>query len=292
MILENEYNLENLLVPVRHPDDVNRVTELASLLLDRGRITFLTVVEKGSFPSSQKNWRISSDAIERHSRKFKNRWVEIVPRIRYSDSVWEGVLEQAEIDDSDLILIGWGGKITFRSLRQTPMERIFANSDRDVIAFKSRIDSVRNIKRILIPVGYKGYDYTKRLSVTAKIIKETGAECVLTHVNQEEESEEEAEEILQSSKELMRNMGVNSETKILRNEDISEALIEESSDYDLIVLGPTNEYVFSRYLFGWMTDEIVNNVECSALVFKEGERKWKAWLKGVVDRVKSELSFR
>lgn len=285
----NEHEYKKLLVPVKHPDDVNRVTELASILIDRGRITFLTVIKKGSFFSVQKDWRVSTRAIEEHRKKITNRWIRINPKIRYSDNVWQGVLEQAEEDDSGLILIGWGGKITFRSLRQTPVERIFANSARDVIAFKNRTGSVQDIKRILFPVGYKDYDYSKRLTVAAKIIEKTGAECVLVHVLREGESEANAEEIFQGPKQFMLDLGIDCETKTMRRKNVSKALIEESEGYDLIVLGPTSEYVFSRYLFGWMTDEIVNNVECSALVFKEGEHKWKAWIRGVFDGFKKEL---
>lgn len=287
--MEDEHKYKNLLVPVKHPDDVNRITELASILVDRGRITFLTVIKKGSFFATQKNWRLSSRAIEKHRKQVASRWLRIVPKIRYSDIVWRGILEQAEEEDSDLILLGWGGKITYRSLRQSPVERVFANSDRDVIAFKGRMKSIHDVKRILFPIGYKDYGYSKRSSVVARITKKVGAECVLTHVLQEDETEEEAKEIFQGPKESMLKLGIDCETEIIRNGDVLEALIEESSKYDLIVLGPTREYVFSRYLFGWMTDEIVNNAKCSALVYKEGEKRWKAWIRGAFDGFKNEL---
>ncbi len=120
--MENEYEYKNLLVPVKHPDDVNRVTELSSVLLNKGRVTFLTVVKEGSFPSVQKDWRVSERAIESHREKITNKRISIFPKIRYSENVWKGVLEQAEEDDSDLILIGWGGKVSFRSIDQSPLE--------------------------------------------------------------------------------------------------------------------------------------------------------------------------
>lgn len=287
--MADEIKYNNLLVPVRHPDDVNRVTELASILVGRGKITFLTVIKKGNFIEMQKDWRVSSEAIDRHRRMITGRRVRIIPKIRYDDVVWKGVLEEAEEEDSDLILIGWGKKITFRSLRQKPVERIFANSDRDVLAFKNRSGSVQNIKKILFPVGSKDFDYTKKLSITSKIIKETGADCVLTHVLPEDKTEEEAEGIFEKPKEFLNELGIDCETEIIHHNDVSEALIEKSAEYDLIVLGPTREYVFSRYLFGWMTDEIVNNAECSALVLKEGEYKWKAWIRGVFDGFLKEI---
>lgn len=287
--MPDKVEYKNLLVPVRHPDDINRVTELASILVDRGKITFITVVEKGNFIKMQKDWRISSEAIDRHRRRVTGRRVRITPKIRYDDTVWKGVLEEAKEQDSDLILLGWGKKITFRSLRQTPVERIFANSNRDVLAFKNRSDSVQNIKKILFPIGGGDLDYSKKMSIAGKIIKETGAEIDLIHVLQEGEEEEEAEEIFKEPKEFLKELGIDCGTEIIRNDDVSEALIEKSEEYDLIVLGPTREYVFSRYLFGWMTDEIVNNAECSALVLKEGEYKWKAWIRGVLDGFVKEI---
>lgn len=288
--MEDKPKFENLLVPVRHPDDVNRITKLASALVDRGKITFLTVIEKGNFISTQKDWRHSTAAIDKHRREITKRWVKINPKIRYSDSVWEGIIEQSEEEDSDLILLGWSAEINFRSLRQKPMERVFANSNRDVAAFRSHGGKIHDIKKIMFPLGYKDYDYSKRLAVTAKLIEETDAECVFVHVLGEGGTEEDAEEIFEGPRKFMEEWGIECKTDIIRHEDVAEALIEESENYDLIVLGPSREYVFSRYMFGWLTDGIVNNADCSALVYKEGEHKWKAWIRGVFSGFKNELT--
>ncbi len=286
--MEDKPKFEKLLVPVRHPDDVNRITELASALVGRGDITFLTVIEKGSFLSTQKDWRNATTAIDKHRREISKRWVKIKPKIRHSDSVWKGIVEQADEEDSDLILMGWNAEINFRSLRQKPMERVFAKSSKDVAAFRSQ-GKISEIEKILFPLGYKNYDYSKRLAVTAQLIKSTGAECVFTHVLEEGDTEEDAEEIFEGPKQFMEGLGIECETEVIRHGDVAEALIEESEDYDLIVLGPSREYVFSRYMFGWLTDGIVNNADCSALVYKEGEHKWKAWIRGIFSGFKNEL---
>ena len=285
-----EYNFSNMLVPVRHPDDVNRVTDLSSILAEGGRIVYLTVIKEGNFLEMQRDWRKSSKVLEKDRGRTTARGTKIIPKVTYSDSVWKGILDQAEEEDSDLIILGWNGDINFRSLRQkTPVERVFTHSNRDVIVFKNQGDGVKNIDKILFPVGYKNYDYSKRLSITSKIIRETGAECVLAHVVQEDETSEEVDEILERPKAFMKELGVECETKKIENPDVLEALIEESKDYDLMMVGPTREYVLSRYLFGWMTDELVNNAECSALIFKEKENKWKAWAKGVISGMKKEF---
>jgi len=285
-----EYNYKNMLVPVRHPDDVNRVTDLSSILADGGRIVYLTVIKEGNFLEMQRDWRKSSKVLEKDRSRTIARGTKIIPKVHYSDSVWEGILDQAEEEDSDLIILGWNGKINFRSLRQkTPVERVFTRSNRDVIAFKNQGSGIKDMDKILFPVGYKKYDYKKRLSITAKIMRETGAECSLVHVVQEEETSEEIDDILERPKDYMEEIGVECETKRIEGPSILEALIEESKDYDLMMVGPTREYVLSRYLFGWMTDELVNNADCSALVFKEKENKWKAWVKGVISGMRKEF---
>lgn len=288
--MAEEYKYRNMLVPVRHPDDVNRVTELASILADGGRIVYLTVIKEGNFLEMQQDWRRSSEVLERDRERTFVKGTRIIPKIRYSDSVWGGVLDQADEEDSDLIILGWSGKINFRSLGQkTLVERVFAQSDRDVLAFKGRGGNVKDVEEILFPVGYKDYDYSKRLSITAQIIRKTGADCVLAHVVQEEETEEDVEEIFEGPREFMRELGIQCETKVIEKADVLDALIEESEEYDLMILGPTREYVFSRYLFGWMIDELVNNAKCSTLVFREKEHKLKAWLRGVISGAKKEF---
>lgn len=284
------HEYKNLLVPVRHPNDVNRIAEFAEAILNRGTITFLTVVEEDDFSKMQSDWRKSTDIIENYKKKVTSKKIRIRSKIRYSDSVWKGVLDQAKEDESDLVVLGWGKTISFRSLQQTPIEKIFTNSDRDTVAFKNRSSNIFDIRKILVPIGYKDYDYSKRLSLTSQIIQTTGAECTLVHVLKEDGTEEEAEEILERPKSYMKELGIECETKILKHKKIPDALVEESRNHDLIVLGPTREYVFSRYLFGWMTDEIVNNAKCSAMILKEGEYKWKAWLRGSFDAFKKKIS--
>lgn len=280
---------KKVLVPVRHPDDVNRIAELAQSLIDRGKITFLTVVRKDSFAKMQTDWRKSSKIIKTYKDRITSKRVRIESKIRYSDSVWKGVLAQAEEDDSDLILMGWGKKITFRSLKQTPLERVLARSERDVVVFQNKTGDIQNIKEILLPVASADYDYSKRLTVIAKLIEGTEAQCTLAHVIQEETPEKEVKEIFEGPLEFMKERGIECETNVIEHGDISEALIEESEKYDLIVLGPTREYVFSRYMFGWLTDEIVNNASCSSIVFKEAEVKWREWIKGAIYGIKKEF---
>ncbi|KXA95095.1 hypothetical protein AKJ36_01550 [candidate division MSBL1 archaeon SCGC-AAA259I07] len=287
--MKNEYEYKNLLVPVKHPDDVNRVTELSSVLLDKGRVTFLTVIKKGSFPSVQEDWRKSSRAIENYENKITSRKIRIMPKIRYSNSIWKGIVEQAEEDESDMILMGWGRKITFRSLRQTPVENVLSHSDRDVVVFRNQDSNITNTEKILLPVAYEDYDYSKRLSLVLQLIKSTGAECTLIHILRKGHSREKVEKIFHGPRQYMKERGTECKTKIIENDNIPEALIQESENYDLIVLGPTREYVFSRYMFGWLTDEIVNNAKCSSIVFKEAELPWKAWIKGAIYGLGKEL---
>lgn len=271
---------KNVLVPVRHPKDVNRIADFAQVIVDQGDITFLTVVKEGNFSEMQSDWRKSSKVVEDYRNRVTSRRININPKIRYNSSVWEGIIEQSNEDESDLILMGWGKKVSFRSLKHTPMENVLSNSDRDVLVFRNKIGDIQDIDEILLPVAYEDYDYSKRLSIIVKLIEKLGAECTLFHVLQEGASEEEAETVFEGPMEFMSERGIECETDSVKHEDVSEALIDESENYDLIVLGPTREYVFSRYLFGWLTDEIVNNAQCSSLVFKESEQPWKAWIKG------------
>ncbi|MFP4005543.1 MAG: universal stress protein, partial [Candidatus Hadarchaeia archaeon] len=243
----------NILVPVRHPNDVNRIAEFAQTMVGRGKITFLTVIREDDFMEMQSDWRESSQVIEKYEDRITSRKIRIDTEIRYSDSTWKGIVEQAEEDDSDVILMGWGGKITFRSLRQTPVEKVLSHSDRDVAVFQNQGTKIEGMEKILLPVAYKDYDYSKRLSLILQLIESTGAECTLGHVLLEGRSEEEVEDIFEGPREFMKENGVDVGTKIIEGKEVPDTLIDISSDYDLIVLGPTREYVFSRYMFGWLT---------------------------------------
>ncbi len=287
MAEKREY--ENLLVPVRHPNDVNRVTELASLLVDRGRIVYLTVIKERNFTQMQKDWRKSSTILEKHKEKTFKRKARVIPKIRYSDSISDGILDQADDEDSELIILGWGGKISPQSMVRTIIGKTFNNSDRDILVYKNKTENPQDMEKILFPVGYKEYDYEKRLSIFVQLAEKTGAECVLAHVNADNKSEEEIEEIFKSPKDFLDSLGVEYRTKVIEHENVPDALIEESKNHDLMIIGPSREYAISQFLFGYSTDKIANKSESSIIIFKEGEQKWKAWTRGVLENIKSRI---
>jgi len=255
------------LVPIKHPDDVNRLAELVSIILDRGEITFLTVVQNRDFFTMQKNWRTSVNAIEKHKGSIIDRRIDVVPKIRYSDDVAQGIMDQAAEDDSDIIVLGWREEITSWRLGRSHIDRIFADSQRDVIAFKNRTEGIENIDRILFAVGYKDYDYSKRLSFVTKLVNETGAEFVMAHVRKKGGKEENVEDVFAGPKEFLKESGIEPNTKTIIAKSIDSGLIEAAKNYDLIVLGPTQQYLFSKYILMSLTEHIVSSVDCSALVF-------------------------
>ncbi|KXB06088.1 hypothetical protein AKJ52_02580 [candidate division MSBL1 archaeon SCGC-AAA382C18] len=104
--MTEKHEYKNLLAPAKHPDDVNRITELSSILMNGGRLVYLTVVREKNFLETQKEWRKASKVLEKNRERTFERKARVFPKIRYSDTIWKGVLDHVVL----LVCVSYEGR--------------------------------------------------------------------------------------------------------------------------------------------------------------------------------------
>ncbi len=265
---ENWNGYQDILLPLGHKDDVNNLSDLAPLLnKEGGTIHLLHIMIEGKYSKLPREWRIASRRISESHHALMRKGIASETHMVTAKSLTGGILSQAEESDCDLILLGWGPRP--KSSISKLITKVMSNADCDVIVFKAR-SQPEEIKEIVYPVALKPDD--RRLRLIGRLMENTGAKLTFAHVARPGKDDwNSAKKMLKDLQKITLDIGIESDTRLCSNRDPVEELIDISSDYDLMVLGPSRGWWLNKALFGHKTDHIASSCHCSVLMHKNPE---------------------
>lgn len=265
---ERVQGYEKLLLPLGHKSDVNDLTLLASVLVNKncGIVEFMHIIKEGSYSRVPGEWRKGSKRVTESHHKMMEMGIKSQRKIVTASSIVGGITREAQEIEADGLILGWGPKP--KSSISSLVSRILEKAPCDVMVYKTR-GVPQDIESILYPVA-KIPDQS-RLHLISQIMESTGAGLTLTHVVKDEKQEDKGRKRLQESRQRAEDFGLNPETKLLQGSSITAELAEVSSEFDLMVIGPSRGWWLQETLFGRVTDKIAARVECSVLLHKAGD---------------------
>lgn len=256
---------KKLLLPMGHKADVNNLTTLASIILDKkeGKVDFLHVMEEGKYAHLPHEWRVGSKRVTESHHIMMKMGIKSERSIVTSSSILDGILDKSEQDNSDAIVLGWGPKP--KSSISRLISRIMNKANCDVIVFKTRNDPAQT-DNILYPVAKEPNE--GRLKLISRIIKDTQANLTFVHVtDKSDKNQDKGKKVLEYSVEKASNLGIEADSLVTYG-DVPNKLAEISQEYELLILGPSGGWWLTKTLFGHLTDEIATKVNCSVLLHK------------------------
>jgi nucleotide-binding universal stress UspA family protein len=147
-----------ILVPISDLRTAGRLIQVAAALMPaqegeaRGKIITLGVVEipeelafsEGAVPA-----RMHRELLGRLSRQ-KSPQVELRTLVRVHRQVWQGIVEAAQEENVDLILLGWSGRANDQGILGTTIDEAVRNAPCDIAVVKGLNPAAA--KRILVPI--------------------------------------------------------------------------------------------------------------------------------------------
>ncbi len=67
---------------------------------------------------------------------------------------------------------------------------------------------------------------------------------------------------------LLKEVGVTAEIVVVTDTEISQGIIKTAPDYDLIIIGASNEWAVRQWLFGSIPDRVANHVSVPVLMVR------------------------
>ncbi|CAB5094076.1 hypothetical protein D3OALGA1CA_1092 [Olavius algarvensis associated proteobacterium Delta 3] len=192
-------------------------------------------------------------------------------------SVPSALLNIADIEQTDLILMGWRGEVRGPLLRGTNVAGVAKVADRNILVLKD--NSLSKVDRILVPVG--GGPHTKLgLQVAQQLAVQWGATITAMTVlldrdysdavsafdpESRQSHQDSGEEFV---RDILKEVGVTAEIAAVIDTDISHGIINIVADYDLIIIGASDEWAVRRWLFGSVPDKVANQASVSVLMVR------------------------
>ncbi len=212
---------------------------------------------------------------------------ETGPKVDYSEvtaeDVEEAIVEFASYEGYDLLLLERRREEFHRRiLGRGKTEWFLKNSPCGVLLVEDR--GFDGADEIAVVASRGGYDPLKLLIADA-IAEETGARITLLHALPEDAAETRRETIEDYHAALISILTVPAQSRVIENDDEVAGLARFAATADLLVTG-TESPGLSGDLFGRPSDQLVDSVDCTAVMVQPHSERRDGFIKrAVLDRL-------
>lgn len=290
-----EKKYPEILVPLANPRTAESLTNLAISLAhgnEKMRVTALRIVPvpinlslkdaNAYLNISKDHQKILKQALEVGERK--DMWVETLLRAAYG--IGSGIVAVAKSrPDAQMILLGWHGPLTLANILNSIDKEVLQSAPCDVAVLMER--HLNGIKRILLPLG-GGPHARLGLRLATNLANGEMAELVVLRVVKRLEStdmEVEKAALEKIIKDELKELPDWITPKVVKSTRIIASILKEArNNYDLIVIGASEEWFMQNWLFGSIPDIVANRAPCSVLMVKKHEPTPLSWLRRIGGR--------
>jgi APA family basic amino acid/polyamine antiporter len=259
-----------ILVPMANPETQQALLFISEALLAgrRGEIVALNVEqipEQTDFHSVMGEVKTPLEILERTTHSPVPDRVQVRPVLRLSRSVAKGIIHAAEDEGCNLIVMGYAGEESGKSIQL--MQDVLDNARTDIILFKQKGRFVA--KRIAVSlVSSRNLDLIVRLA--GAIADRSGGDITFLNILPTNYS---TAQKAHSDKVLVEAIKHHVARALYRIEVTSsdeplEFLIDRSSGFDLLIVGTTKVGFLERAVIGPFSSQIAMRSECSVAVVR------------------------
>lgn len=282
-----------VLVPIANPENVGPLIDLAASIAgprDGEIIALRVAVVPEQLPPTiiESNVEQERRILESARTRALDRGVPISSLVRVGHHTARAILETSRSRHCDLIVLGWKG---YTSTAQRIMGRVtddvVTHARTDIMLVKMT-GAIQPFRRILLPTA--DGDHARRAAEYAAIMADSLHSsltlCSVTPPDQSEQQLGSVRERLDKVKERIIPLidpetGI--ETKIIRNVSIEQGILEESKEYDAVVIGATRDSFTRQIMFGSIPETVARHAQCTVIIVKRHHA-----VKALVGRVLSE----
>lgn len=274
-----------VLVPISNPNTAKVLLNYAKDIIEtkNGEIVVMSA-EKASVGTGLKDTeKISSDRKEL-IKKFKKEIENTQPvkgLIRFGRNIPNAIIGAAKDRDTDLLIIGWDGKAEKYYYKVgTVLDEVIERIPTDTLIIKPGENTKQpgKIDRILLPT--KGGIHSLMAAEIGKILQKThNADIKVLSISKEDESDS---TIKRRIKPILNELKEDYNLKITQGENVTEIILNEAENTDLILMGSTEEGFFQKLIFGTIPRQIGTKTEKTVIITKKnkGLTSWfKRWFK-------------
>jgi len=259
-----------ILVPMANPGTQGALLSISQALLAQrgGEIAVLSVItapEQVDFYSALGNSESSVEILERSVQMEKVSGAKFRPVVRVSRSLARGIVDAAEEEGCNLIVMGYEGQEPNRS--SSLVEELLRHSRTDLILLKVR-NEFRPRRIAVSVVGTENLDLMVRLAGSIASQSE-GTITFLNILPLKYTAAQKAHTDKIFGEAIKRHTGrALYRTEVLASDDPLGLLVERSEDFDLLIIGSSRVGLFEKIVVGAFAARVVERSKCSVAVVR------------------------
>lgn len=272
---------DRILVPIANPRSGARLVNMASILTQASEGTSICVFRVQTEIAAHKILPHLSDEILREAYK---RNVPLYIKNQPADTIAAGILGEIETHPNiKFVLMGWPGPLKSDSDSKNPVKTLLEKAPTNVAVLLTRHPG--KIRHILVPIG-GGPHSRLALRMAYEIADQESAQLTALHVYSMSVEPADVEDKLAFLREVvvdeLGSIPARLKLCVVQSERVTDGVLQEAHQhqYDLLVMGASEEYGFRTRLFGSVDDWVVEHIEhCSVLLVRQHEAAPIRWLR-------------
>ncbi|MFB6068722.1 MAG: amino acid permease, partial [Halobacterium sp.] len=278
-----------IVVPIANPENAEQLMRTAvDIAQDRdGEILVMSVVtvpQQTPLDEGRKFADEKRDVLEEAMSFAEDADVPVNGTIRIGHDVAKAILTTIEQNDSNQVLMGWRGRSRRKDfVLGSNLDTVVTDASCDVLVEKVG-ETDGDVDSILLPTA-GGPHAELAAEVSRAIAHSTGASVHVTHVVSPGASDDElgdARERVDATADVIAEE-VDVDTELLEGEDVADAIVDASADYDVTLIGATRESLLQQLVFGAIPEQVGARAESTVIMTKRNlgiTSRVKRWVKG------------
>jgi len=277
---DREYQI---VVPVSNPENVEQFMRTAIDLAQEndGEILVMSVVtvpQQTPIAEGRAFVDEKREVIDEAMSFAEDENVPVSGTVRIGHDVSTAILNTLEQQSSDAVLLGWRGRGRRRdAVLGSNVDAVVTGAPCDVFVEKIGADADGNVDSILVPAA--GGPHGELAAEAARAVAHSeNAPVTVFRVRSDGDA---GDDVLNNVTAALGDVDVT--VKEVEADDVADAIVEETANHDLTLIGATREGMLQQLVFGAIPEEVGRRAESTVLMAKRNLgitsrlRRWLRW---------------
>ncbi len=279
-----------VLVPIANPATASTLLRVAGVLAQQqsGEVLALGVVvvpDQVPLEAGHRRAQASQTLLERAMTQANEEGFAIQPMTRVARNVAQGILDTAHEEDVNLIVLGWRGDTRSVSASMGPViDAVIRDAPCDVTVVKGH--EWAQVGKILIPTA--GGPNAALAARLAMLLSESyGSQVTALYVQSGQATSQQMDENRRRIAQTLADLEFSRppEQKVIIADGVIDGIVKEAAEYDLVLLGASEENPFDQFVFGNIPQQIAARVPKTVIMVREYSGLTEFWIRKLIGGV-------
>lgn len=183
----------------------------------------------------------------------------------------EAIRDTINEDKVNLLVMGWRGTVRDNWILGSTIDRLVHTANCDVIVMKT-CDIKKEVKKILV-ISSPEWHASHAIGYAVLMAKRDNAHITIFSASTTDQHMKTQAEYAQRLSEICKIHSIPHDVKVIKAESIEHAIIAESKDFDLVVMGASQESERKAFDFGRVQDHLAKKLDKPTLMVKKVREK-------------------